>query len=182
MAAMGGGGSSDGMDIGYVDSLAIHPPFSFRLAEKKTGRTRRGYAASVSGTAANGCAMDGPKEKTLGANLHMRASSLKTGVFRICADWNRKSSTGSRHSPAFEVHFPAGLVWRRLRWRFRTPFVSLSAGAALVLAGRKIFGKFENDLRCGSFGTKFPDRIGAEGGNDRCGNIETLSQSDGGPF
>ena len=77
---------------------------------------------------------------------------------------------------------PAGSVWRRLRWRFRTPFVSLSAGAALVLAGRKIFGKFENDLRCGSFGTKFPDRIGAEGGNDRCGNIETLSQSDGGPF
>ena len=72
------------------------------------------------------------KEKMPGANLHMRVSSLKTGVFRICADWNRESSTGSRHSPAFEVHFPAGLVWRRLRWRFRTPFVSLSAGAALV--------------------------------------------------
>ena len=122
------------------------------------------------------------KEKMPGANLHMRVSLLKTRVFRICADWNRESSTGSRHSPAFEVHFPAGLVWRRLRWGFRTPFASLSAGAALVLAGRKIFGKFENDLRCGSFGTKFPDRIGAEGGNDRCGNIETLSQSDGGPF
>ena len=72
------------------------------------------------------------KEKMPGANLHMRVSSLKTGVFRICADWNRKSSTGSRHSPAFEVHFPAGSVWRRLRWRFRTPFASLSAGAALV--------------------------------------------------
>ena len=86
------------MDIGYVDSLAIHPPFSFRLAEKKTGRTRRGYAASVSGTAANGCAMDGPKEKTLGANLHVRASLLKTGVFRICADWNRKSFAGSRRT------------------------------------------------------------------------------------
>ena len=158
-----GGELSDGMDIGYVDSLAIHPHFLFVLPKRKR-------------------AVDGPKEKTLGANLHVRASSLKTGVFRICADWNRESSAGSRHSPAFEVHFPAGLVWRRLRWRFRTPFVSLSAGAALVLAGRKIFGKFENDLRCGSFGTKFPDRIGAEGGNDRCGNIETLSQSDGGPF
>ena len=35
-----GGELSDGMDIGYVDSLAIHPPFSFRLAEKKTGRGR----------------------------------------------------------------------------------------------------------------------------------------------
>ena len=100
------------------------------------------------------------KEKIPGANLHIRASLLKTRVFRICADWNRKSFAGSRYSPAFEVHFPAGSVWRRLRWRFRTPFVSLSAGAALVLAGRKIFGKFENDLRCGSFGTKFPDRIG----------------------
>ena len=32
-----GGELSDGMDIGYVDSLAIHPPFSFRLAEKITG-------------------------------------------------------------------------------------------------------------------------------------------------
>ncbi len=27
------------------------------------GRTRKGYAASVSGKAANGCAVDGPKEK-----------------------------------------------------------------------------------------------------------------------
>ena len=132
----------------HDDGWAFHPPFSFCLAKKRTGRTRRGYAASVSGTAANGCAMDGPKEKTLGANLHMRASSLKTGVFRICADWNRESSTGSRHSPAFEVHFPAGLVWRRLRWRFRTPFVSLSAGAALVRvenegAEKAHLGKYE---------------------------------------
>ena len=77
-------------------------------------------------------AVDGPKEKALGANLHVRASSLKTGVFRICADWNRESSAGSRHSPAFEVHFPAGLVWRRLRWGFRTPVASLSAGAGWI--------------------------------------------------
>ena len=93
-------------------------------------------------------AVDGPKEKTLGANLHVRASSLKTGVFRICADWNRESSAGSRHSPAFELHFPAGLVWRRLPWRFRTPFVSLSAGAALVRvenegAEKAHLGKYE---------------------------------------
>ena len=39
------------------------PHFLFDLAEKKTGRTRKGYAASVSGRAANGCAMHGPKEK-----------------------------------------------------------------------------------------------------------------------
>ena len=31
-------------------------------------------------------AMDGPKEKTLGANLHVCASLLNTGVFRIYAD------------------------------------------------------------------------------------------------
>ena len=68
-----------GRGIGYVGSLAMHPPFSFRLAEKKTGRTRRGYAASVSGTAANGCAMDGPREKTPGAILRVRTSSLQCG-------------------------------------------------------------------------------------------------------
>ena len=62
-----GGELSDGMDIGYVDSLAIHPHFLFVLPKRKR-------------------AVDGPKEKTLGANLHVRASSLKTGVFRICAD------------------------------------------------------------------------------------------------
>ena len=39
------------------------------LAEKKTGRTRKGYAASVSGKAANGCAVDGPKEKNASAEL-----------------------------------------------------------------------------------------------------------------
>ena len=43
-------------------------------------------------------AVDGPKEKTLGANLHVRASLLKTRVFRICADWNRKSFAGSRQT------------------------------------------------------------------------------------
>ena len=39
------------------------PHFLFVLDKKKTGRTRKGYAASVSGKAANGCAVDGPKEK-----------------------------------------------------------------------------------------------------------------------
>ena len=70
----------------HDDGWAFHPPFSFCLAKKRMGRTRRGYAASVSGTAANGCAMDGPKEKTLGANLHVRTSLLKDGGFQIYAD------------------------------------------------------------------------------------------------
>ena len=39
------------------------------LDKKKTGRTRKGYAASVSGKAANGCAVDSPKEKNAGAEL-----------------------------------------------------------------------------------------------------------------
>ena len=75
-----GGELSDGMDIGYVDSLAINPHFLFVLPKRKR-------------------AVDGPKEKTLGANLHVRASLLKTRVFRICADWNRESSAGSRRAP-----------------------------------------------------------------------------------
>ena len=33
------------------------------LPEKKTGRTRKGYAASVSGKAANGCAIARSKRK-----------------------------------------------------------------------------------------------------------------------
>ncbi len=39
------------------------PHFSFGLAERETGRTRKGYAASVSGKAANGCAIARSKEK-----------------------------------------------------------------------------------------------------------------------
>ena len=39
------------------------PPMRRHLGRRQMGRTRKGYAASVSGTAANGCAVDGPKEK-----------------------------------------------------------------------------------------------------------------------
>ena len=40
------------------------PPHERRhLGRRRTGRTRKGYAASVSGKAANGCAVDGPREK-----------------------------------------------------------------------------------------------------------------------
>ena len=43
----------------------MHPPFLFCLAKRETGRTRRGYAASVSGRAANGCAIARSKEKSV---------------------------------------------------------------------------------------------------------------------
>ena len=39
------------------------PHFSFGLAKRETGRIRKGYAASVSGRAANGCAIARSKEK-----------------------------------------------------------------------------------------------------------------------
>ena len=44
------------------------PHFLFDLAEKKTGRGRS------------------KRKERLAPNLHVRASWLKTGVFRICAD------------------------------------------------------------------------------------------------
>ena len=118
--------------MSHDDGRSMHPHFLFEASKRKRPhpqgvcRIRKRHSRQRLRNARS-------KEKMPGANLHMRVSSLKTGVFRICADWNRESSTSSRHSPAFEVHFPAGSVWRRLRWRFRTPFASLSAGAALVL-------------------------------------------------
>ena len=63
------------------------PHSLFVLDKKRTGRTRKGHAASVSGKAANGCAVDGPREKiALAQNLRKRAGLLKTGVFRIGSD------------------------------------------------------------------------------------------------
>ena len=74
-----------GRDISHDDGWFIPPPILFlflpkrlrpqarvvgqppherrHLGRRQTGRTRKGYAASVSGKAANGCAVDGPKEK-----------------------------------------------------------------------------------------------------------------------
>ena len=123
-----------GRGIGYVGSLAMHPPFSFRLAEKKTGRTRRGYTASVSGTAANGCAMDGPKEKTLGANLHMRASLLQYGGLpNVCRLRSGIFCRLAPDSPLAGGWLPRVGAWSRTRWWFRILAPSLSAGATLVL-------------------------------------------------
>ena len=65
------------------------------LAEKKTGRTRKGYAASVSGKAANGCAVDGPKEKnaTAGRSAQARTSGRRRG--KVGAP-SRQSGTETR--------------------------------------------------------------------------------------
>ena len=74
-----------GRGISHDDGWVIPPPIFFlfltkrlrpqarvvgqpsqkrrHLGRRQTGRTRKGYAASVSGKAANGCAVDGPKEK-----------------------------------------------------------------------------------------------------------------------
>ena len=64
------------------------------LAEKKTGRTRKGYAASVSGKAANGCAIARSKRKgRLGA---LRCSGPpRDGGRRIgaCSDLGLPSGT-----------------------------------------------------------------------------------------
>ena len=50
------------------------PPHERRhLGRRQTGRTRKGYAASVSGKAANGCAVDGPREKNAAAGRSARA-------------------------------------------------------------------------------------------------------------
>ena len=70
------------------------PHFLFRLAEKKTGRTRKGYAASVSGKAANGCAVHGPKEKAAWA--HSGAVALRAHGGRhigACSDFGPPSGT-----------------------------------------------------------------------------------------
>ena len=53
----------------FTSRLRLSPPRGARrgpllvLPEKKTGRTRKGYAASVSGRAANGCAIARSKRK-----------------------------------------------------------------------------------------------------------------------
>ena len=64
--------------ICYADGWAEAPPhFSFGLAKRETGRTRKGYAASVSGKAANGCAIARSKEKKrLGGSVCASADLL----------------------------------------------------------------------------------------------------------
>ena len=88
------GGNLPPGKFSWVASGDAPPHFLFRLAEKKTGRTRKGYAASVSGKAANGCAVHGPKEKAAWA--HSGAVALRAhGGRRIgaCSDFGPPSGT-----------------------------------------------------------------------------------------
>ena len=92
-----------GRDISHDDGWFIPPPILFlflpkrlrpqarvvgqppherrHLGRRQTGRTRKGYAASVSGKAANGCAVDGPKEKnaSAGRSAQARTSGRRRG-------------------------------------------------------------------------------------------------------
>ena len=68
-------------------ALLLSPPRAgrggapFGLAEKKTGRTRKGYAAAVSGRAANGCAIARSKRKErFWSQLCTYVQSCCTGV------------------------------------------------------------------------------------------------------
>ena len=93
------GGNLPPGKFSWVASWAMHPHFLFRLAEKKTGRTRKGYAASVSGKAANGCAVHGPKEKAAWA--HSGAVALRAhGGRRIGASADLGLPSGTLSSSA----------------------------------------------------------------------------------
>ena len=83
--------------MSHDDGRSMHPHFLFEASKRKRPhpqgvcRIRKRHSRQRLRNAR-------PKEKMPGANLHMRVSSLKTGGFRICADWNRESSTGSRQT------------------------------------------------------------------------------------
>ena len=114
-----------------------HAGTPFVLDKKRMGRTRKGYAASVSGTAANGCAMDGPREKIASAG---RSAQARTSMppaedgwpFRVL-DWIKRVPLGkpsARGGPGYiSLLFPLALP------RY---FAGLPAGAGLAVnAGRR---------------------------------------------
>ena len=99
------------------------PHFLFDLAEKKTGRTRKGYAASVSGKAANGCAVDGPKEKNATAGRSAQSAYLQPPAregwpFLVSASSNAfpLGNPLARGGPGYPLLlFPLALPWRLTR-------------------------------------------------------------------
>ena len=109
------------------------------LAEKKTGRTRKGYAASVSGKAANGCAVDGPKEK----NAKRRTCTcvqvgLKRGSSECVPPSKEVSYRHTANLGQLKSPLPAGRGLEETSGRFRIPCLPLSAGATLAGdAGRR---------------------------------------------
>ena len=94
------------------------PPHERRhLGRRQTGRTRMGYAASVSGKAANGCAAPGPKEKNATAGRSAQSAYLRPPAgdgwpFRVDV-LIKRDTLGESLGPG----------------RARIPLCSLSAGA-----------------------------------------------------
>ena len=109
------------------------------LDKKRTGRTRKGYAASVSGKAANGCAVDGPKEK----NAKRRTCTcvqvgLKRGSSECVPPSKEVSYRHTANLGQLKSPLPAGRGLEETSGRFRIPCLPLSAGATLAGdAGRR---------------------------------------------
>ena len=100
------------------------PPILFlHGGKKRTGRTRKGYAASVSGTAANGCAVDGPREKT----------PRRVGPRRARTSGRRREKVGPS---SFWIGLKCVILGESFGpGRARIPCPSPSACAGLVVAG-----------------------------------------------
>ena len=97
------------------------PPHKRRhLGRRQTGRTRKGYAASVSGKAANGCAVDGPREKIASAG---RSAQARTFMPPARDGWTFLVITSIKRDAPGESSSPG---------RARIPLRSLSAGAGLA--------------------------------------------------
>ena len=131
-------------------ALLLSPPRGARrgplsvLAEKKTGRTRKGYAASVSGKAANGCAIARSKRKgRLGA---LRCSGLpRDGGRRIgaCSDLGLPSGTLGSSAKSM---LPSRGGWCRPR-RGGHRMASASLCAAAGRPSRKLVQRADEGIR-----------------------------------
>ena len=110
------------------------PPHKRRhLGRRQTGRTRKGYAASVSGKAANGCAVDGPKEKIARRRTCAFAQvGLKRGSSECVPPGEELSYRHTANLGWLKIPLPAGRSLAEISRRARIPFSPLSAGAGLA--------------------------------------------------
>ena len=94
------------------------PPHERRhLGRRQTGRTRMGYAASVSGKAANGCAAPGPKEKNATAGRSAQSAYLRPPAgdgwpFRVDVLIKRDTLGESLGPGRARIPFPPSFRWR----------------------------------------------------------------------
>ena len=149
------GGNLPPGKFSWVASWAMHPHFLFRLAEKKTGRTRKGYAASVSGKAANGCAVHGPKEKAAWA--HSGAVALRAhGGRRIGASADLGLPSGTLSSSTRSILPSRGGWCRPRRGGCRIASASLFAAAHAPVRKSQRQRKSAQDVSQTSPGWRFP--------------------------